>query len=352
MDNYLCLNHIICWIILTSSLTIEGARKYSAPGRTSTSRCGLGPTRYLAAPEINPGEGDICNYFACERGIYRLKSCPKGFGVHRKFMKIGRRGIAQNTFPCIIRTSACKRTVLNDIVSAAGTNSSNTSSSTNTLDKIPFIPKVAFCGIDLAIAVDISCSIAIEDKILVKKFVTDLIKRLKIGTGFVKVAGLTFGSEVFPIQFFDESRSTQATNYNFERMKLVDKRCRTHTDEAMELIRDHIFTKARGDRPDKKNFLILTSDGNTYHGRTSDNSMYKERTKAAGRDIRAKGTETFVVGLPTKKKGKITGMDEWMEIGGDENHVFLLESFNQLSAKIDELISASCKDSEFNFWDR
>ncbi|CAH1779202.1 unnamed protein product, partial [Owenia fusiformis] len=346
MVTYLYLSRVVYWMLWIIPLLVECGRRYSAAGRNSESRCGLGPTRYLAAPDIHPGVGDTCNYYACERGSYHLKSCPERFGVTRRFMKFGRQGIAQKFFPCIRSTHVCAKSTLNNTVSAAGVGISNS---------IGFVPKVNFCGIDLAIAVDVSCSISITNKVLVKQFVIDLIKRMKLGTGFVKVAGLTFGSKVNSIQFLDESRTAQRTYYNFERMKLEDKKCQTHTDKAMELIRDHIFNPRRGDRPDMKNVLILMSDGNTYHGPTPKNRIFKERTKAAGRDIRARGVESFVIGLPTattKKKGqkRLEGVDEWLEIGGDDEHVYLLDNFNQLRAKIDQLISASCKDSEFKFW--
>ncbi|CAH1779203.1 unnamed protein product [Owenia fusiformis] len=322
---YLQLSLLTTHVLLTQS---KGSR-YSARGQQPTSRCDMGSRRYLAA-----GPRRACSYLSCKNYGYQEQNCPAGTRVDTKFLKKGRNKIAQRMFPCIRKGPAC-RNVLNDAVVPVG--------------KKPSLG-LKFCGIDLGIGIDTSCSISEENKQLVKSFIVALLSKLKIGFGYVKVAGLTFAEKPKVIQLLDQSNSNQATNYRFKNMDLKADRCRTHTDDALAFFNDIVFKESHGDRPKKKNILIFMSDGSTYHGKNVKNDVYVERTKRIGRELRERGVESFVLGMPTNKN-KIVGMEEWIEIGGDSAHVFQLKSFAELSSRIDELILRSCENATMNFWD-
>ncbi|CAH1779204.1 unnamed protein product [Owenia fusiformis] len=330
---------LVKWYMLISLLTsfivlLQGFR--APPGYfKKRSKCDMISRQYTVIDSLKR-----CSYYRCVFGRYIKKDCPSGRQLTSQFVKWGSRGYAYKYNPCGERVTKCHDVTfgrLGDEVVPVGLK--------------PYFT-LESCGIDLGIGLDISCSISDENKQLVKDFTLNIINRFKIGRGFLKVAGVKFAEKPQVIQFLDQSTSNQATKFKFKSMDLTADRCRTHTDDALAIFRDEIFSKERGNRPDKKDILVFMSDGSTYHGKNVDNNVYVERTKRIGRELREKlGVETFVLGMPTNKN-KTVGYDEWMEIGGDHEHVITLASFRELDSKINELLKNSCKETilDPNFW--
>ena len=74
----------------------------------------------------------------------------------------------------------------------------------------------------------------------------------------------------------------------------------THTDRALKMARDELFTTAGGDRPGKDNLLIVLTDGEPYWGKTRygktrpSKENFKETTMEISEDFEVGGYVTFI----------------------------------------------------------
>ena len=121
-------------------------------------------------------------------------------------------------------------------------------------------------GIDLAIIIDHTESISLEDFRTMKEFLLKMVDDVNpISADTNRIALMTFAGEADVINTFNSE-----TSYNKkELLDLVDdisedRGSLTRTDLALEAADERLFTAEGGDRPDNPNVLVLLTDGVTH----------------------------------------------------------------------------------------
>ncbi|CAH1796763.1 unnamed protein product [Owenia fusiformis] len=287
--------------------------------------CNDATEKYMVIPKLfrQPNE-DQCEYLRCVNSYYVREQCPKGLAIQDRYLQrkdgqpLQKSKKPSDNYPCRKRSQACRQ------------------------GNPPIRPDLSFCGMDLMVVIDMSCSISDENKTTVVNFVQDLISKFVISPLHVKIAGISYASKVNNIQTFNEGRNRPITMRNFKRMTREDGRCHTVTDDALEAVRDIYFKEVMGDRPLYKNVLLLLTDGHSYKGKKVDKEMLSNKTIALGAELRKNGVLTIIVGLPKKRKGTLAGMNEWLGIAGDPENILYMNTFDELETKIQLIAEKSC----------
>ncbi|CAH1796768.1 unnamed protein product [Owenia fusiformis] len=307
-----------------TSNAISSDYYFSNKEKTKESRCHQANERYLVIPPppFASQDDEGCTYYECDNTRYIKRTCQKGQAVSRKYKK--RSGYPGRLHPCI--TSSLTPCGLRDEIKR---------------------PEVNLCGMDLVIVMDMSCSIAEKDKLLMIKFVQNLISKFRISALNVKVAGVTYAGGVHNIQTFQEGRNRAITQNNFDRMVTKDNNCHTVTNEALELIRDVYLKKEQGSRKNYPKVMMIFSDGKTFKGKKIDSEVLSNKTIEVGKSIRDMGVLSLVVGIPGRNK-KLSGYHEWLGIAGTEKNIFVAESaerLNMLQEKVLHLAETTCSSN-------
>ncbi|CAH1796765.1 unnamed protein product [Owenia fusiformis] len=325
MKNMIPICALMCVIVMVHAdkevKIKEESEFFSEPGKNISSRCHQKNEQYILE-ELPPfgAEELVCDYYRCVNTRYQKTKCPPGRAVGKKYLEMANHGIATSLFPCSQQTKAC-----------------------GGLSDVSFRPDLRFCGFDLIWVVDMSCSIADEDKAKVVDFINKVISKFHIGPMHVLTGGLSYASETNDIQTLKEGRNKPITLRNFAKMEQKDGKCRTRTDLALKQVRDHYFTKAAGDRPDYQNVMVFISDGMTYISKQDDNEAFSQEAIGYGVDIRKSGAINIVVGMPHAKKDDYVGMEEWIGISGDSSRIYLMESFEELAEKVQYMAENICR---------
>ena len=122
-------------------------------------------------------------------------------------------------------------------------------------------------GIDLAIIIDHTESISLEDFRTMKEFLHKVVDDVNpVSADTNRIALMTFDNKVDVINTFKDEIS-----YNKkELLDLVDgisedRGSPTRTDLALVAADEQLFTAEGGDRPDNPNVLVLFTDGKTHN---------------------------------------------------------------------------------------
>ena len=126
-------------------------------------------------------------------------------------------------------------------------------------------------GLDIGIILDKSASVGTANLRVVLGFVKDLIKAFNPAPNGDHFGLITFYQDATMVFKFSDSKYQNEDDL----LKKIDEEpivlgANTHTDRALEMARDELFTAAGGDRPDKANLLIVLTDGEPFWGRRSD----------------------------------------------------------------------------------
>ncbi|CAH1789253.1 unnamed protein product [Owenia fusiformis] len=295
---------------------------------------GYCPTTYIAGDPNVPITYDIdpcnatlpqtpqCYFYQCERGEYEKFRCPDGLGVSSDFVcQYKKKGTGSNVNPCTVPFKDCTMSLeekgLND-------------------------REIDVCGIDLVIAVDVSCSVESVDKIIMKQFITRVLKKLPIKPGQTQVAGYTFSKELKHITFLNEFNIKKEVIERFEKYSIDGKPCGTATYDAIEQARNVYFTEANGRRKNKKGIFLMMSDGFTNPpNRVNDTLAQIDKFKEEYPNVRR-----CVIGLDNirqKELGNrgIDGSSEWSRLA-DPDCLFV-ETFDKLYERIYDITRKSCE---------
>ncbi|KAK6961160.1 collagen alpha-3(VI) chain-like isoform X4, partial [Biomphalaria glabrata] len=179
---------------------------------------------------------------------------------------------------------------------------------------------------DLVIVIDSSTSVTESnfDKIL--SFVKDFLSKTDIDSGNVRVGLITYNNEVSQ-EFYLNSAFTKR-----EILELVDdvkyNFGSTNTAEALEIMRNVMFSPEKGDRADVPNFAIVLTDGVS--------TVNAERTVPNARLAHDDGIHIFTIGV---------GLSDTRELEGiatppASQNSFKVDNFDALEY-VDDLIFAS-----------
>ncbi|KAK6961154.1 collagen alpha-1(XIV) chain, partial [Biomphalaria glabrata] len=179
---------------------------------------------------------------------------------------------------------------------------------------------------DLVFVIDSSTSVTETnfDKIL--SFVKDLLSKTDIDSGDVRVGLITYSNEVSQ-EFYLNSAFTKR-----EILELVDdvkyNFGSTNTAEALEIMRNVMFSPEKGDRADVSNIAIVLTDGVS--------AVNAERTVPNARLAHDDGIHIFTIGV---------GLSDTRELEGiatppASQNSFKVDNFDELEY-MDGLIFAS-----------
>lgn len=189
-----------------------------------------------------------------------------------------------------------------------------------------FLPLTGCAGAkhDLVFVLDASTSVTEPNFELMKKFVKDFLIEADIDSGNVRVGLITYSTEDH-VMFQMNSYRTKAdvydaidnVPYNFGS---------TNTADALQTMREEMFTFGNGDRPNVDNIAIVLTDGvsNINSRRTIPEA---EKTRAANIHIYAIGiglTDTKELdGIASKPISENRfAVDDFSELTDLRHHVF------------------------------
>ncbi|CAH1779210.1 unnamed protein product [Owenia fusiformis] len=296
----------------------EPIQKYN-----SSSDC-TSVTQYLVNAD------DPCSYYRCSRATLKFEEmeCPDGRSTTSRDRKRAKKGKILETFPCAAKARTCRVKLSKE--------------QENTILSVPKVPR---CGLDIMIAVDISCSIAPLDKIKVKSFIQRMAASLPIGRAKTQLGVVSFDANVHHVLWLNSAiRSIKAVQA-IHRMKLEQTnrrlQCGTATYDALNAIRNEYFTYEMGDRPTKPNAVVIITDGKTVPvDRAND-------TINAAKALLGDGALVFVVALPNQRSitmglGKFIGWAEWLQMTTKKN-IFTAEDFDLLESQVTNLTQSFCE---------
>ncbi|CAH1784327.1 unnamed protein product [Owenia fusiformis] len=282
-----------------------------------------GATRKYAPVDINGLKK--CQFYECDGVEYLMRVCPDGMGVTQSFGS----KITSGQYPCVASNPKCKRSLLEKGIGDI---------------------EINVCGVDLAFVIDVSCSLAKENKEKVKDFVLAITRRLPVRPAFTQIAGVSYAKTVYPLLHFNSATKQKDVmnllRQNLRTEDLAAKDCGTATYLALQAAREELFNKANGDRPERKNVVILMTDGRSYPAEDAPKAI------AAAKALKDDGAIINVVTLPNlsestgtpeevAEKKKLAEM-EFSAFPSSPKNRWDLKSFEDLDTIVNELTSMSC----------
>ncbi|CAB3988505.1 protocadherin Fat 4-like [Paramuricea clavata] len=193
------------------------------------------------------------------------------------------------------------------------------------------IPDACQTAMDLVFVLDNSGTVGVENFEKVKDFVKRVINVFNIGADGTHVSVVTYGTythiEFNLVKYFTKNELRNAVDdikYNGSL---------TYTGEALNTVRQKVFTASAGMRNDYDipKILLLLTDG-------FSNGIKPLEPANQLRDL---GVSIFSIGV-----GPSVSQSELKEIASDpdRDHVFTLSSFNQLTSFVDRVSYVSCSE--------
>ncbi|CAH1775082.1 unnamed protein product [Owenia fusiformis] len=272
-----------------------------------------------------PDEINECIYYKCVGNEWKPQVCPDKLGIlESQFDKAGR----TNSFPCTKPKNGCLSTLSERGVAETAT---------------------TVCGVDLVTVIDVSCSIASEDKAKIKTFLKKFVSNFPIGPAFTQIAGSVYGSIVKDFLYFNTYNSARMVRKAIDEMPLDAKPCATHTFEALRQAREVHLTEEKGRRDkgaDKRDCCVmLMTDGYTH----PQNKKHETIREAA--NIR-KICALILVTLPNspeeekkmpEQQRKKLREEEFAKIQPDGDMRLDLQSFDELEENINNIARKTCQ---------
>jgi len=201
-------------------------------------------------------------------------------------------------------------------------------------------------GLDIGIILDKSESVGTENLREVLGFVKALIKAFNPAPNGDHFGLITFNRDATMVFKFSDSKYQNEDDL----LKKIDEEpivlgADTHTDRALKMARDELFTTAGGDRPGKDNLLIVLTDGEPYWGKTRygktrpSKENFKETTMEISEDFEEKNVHRVAVGFGPKAQ-QLT--DTLQLIAGDGNPVHQIVDVNSMKDAVDKIKASAC----------
>ncbi|CAH1774070.1 unnamed protein product [Owenia fusiformis] len=277
-----------------------------------------------------------CSYLECFDSKYELVRCPDGQGVSDKFENT----LTSQTLPCSKPLPYCRLSLA---------------------EKGLPISVTEVCGIDLNFVVDMSFSISDVNKMKVRSFILNLVKKLKLGPAFTLLSGSTYGASTHSFLEFSTYNAGSSMIKAIKNMETLPKKG-TSTYLALKEAREVHLTTSKGRRKDKKAVVMVMTDGVTNPldkspttiaeaKRLKDPKSYEPGVSAPTVVLlvlpNSKGEKGRGVSRAELEKLRVTREKEFAAIPseGKENR-YNLDSFDQLEEVINPILQSSCKAVE------
>ncbi|XP_048777058.2 mucin-2-like [Ostrea edulis] len=188
------------------------------------------------------------------------------------------------------------------------------SGSSSAANSVSFSP-CAKAPADILFALDASTSIGINNFGKEKNFVVNFVNDLDIGRNDVQVSVGTFSDNARG--YFDLDTYLDKTSLINAIQRITYEFGQTHTHLVFQLAEQYIFTNKGGDRPFATNIIFVLTDGH---------SQNHTATVLGAQRLKAAGVKIYTIGI-----GNQIERSELQGIASDNNHVFMVNSFADLS---------------------
>ncbi|XP_022803424.1 collagen alpha-6(VI) chain-like isoform X2 [Stylophora pistillata] len=196
-----------------------------------------------------------------------------------------------------------------------------TSTPINIATRAPCVPDCRKAA-DIAFIVDSSGSIGKTNWERTKRFLKRMVNKLDIGMSTTHVAVITYSNNPQTILRFDtlQGSSLSVAGVNNVLDGLQWQRGKTYIDKALDAA-VNVFTTGRGMRTNVPKMAFVITDG-----KQTKTGSYTPLRRAAD-PLRRKGVQLVAIGV-----GNRNAVDtrELLEIAGQNNYVYLIESFEEL----------------------
>ena len=130
----------------------------------------------------------------------------------------------------------------------------------------PGVPSSCMDPMDIGIIIDRSGSIGKANFDKAKKFIVSLVRKLKISSHGTRIGIIPYNSIAqLSVRFSDVQHQTPVAMTNLIN-RIPYTSGNTRTDRALELANSQLFSSAGGDRSNRKNVLVVMTDGKTNAG--------------------------------------------------------------------------------------
>lgn len=130
----------------------------------------------------------------------------------------------------------------------------------------PGVPSSCKDPMDIGIIIDRSGSIGKANFDKAKKFVVSLVHKLQISSQGTRIGIIPYNAIAqVSVRFSDVQHQTPVAMTNLIN-RIPYTSGNTRTDRALELANSQLFSSAGGDRSNRKNVLIVMTDGKTNAG--------------------------------------------------------------------------------------
>ncbi|CAH1784875.1 unnamed protein product [Owenia fusiformis] len=190
------------------------------------------------------------------------------------------------------------------------------------------------CGtakIDLAILLDRSASIPLDDYLLMLTFTKDLANKVDIDAEHFQIAVVTFSDTITTELVLNQADSREKFINAIDNFPLELEGATNHAD-VIALANDVIFTSANGDRPDASNLILIITDG-VSTVKTEQTVVEANRAMAAGITMIAIG-----IGPELTENNVYLGT---IASDPDELYVYSIQTFTDLNTIQNNLLERS-----------
>jgi len=182
---------------------------------------------------------------------------------------------------------------------------------------------------DVAIILDSSSSVKVDNFNLMRNFVQSIIAAFNIGTGNVHIAIIRYNANVDVRRWFSDSQ--EIADVADDVRNIPYRGSGTKTGQAIQYALDSVFKTGAGMRESAPKICITVTDGQS----TDDVVTPSEAMRAAG-------ISTYAVGI-----GASVGVDEVVQISGGETRAFMAKNFDSLSGSIlQDIKNSLCENKD------
>lgn len=186
---------------------------------------------------------------------------------------------------------------------------------------------------DLAFLVDSSSSVGSANFQKLENFLKNAVTKIDIGKDKVHVGLMQFSSYPsmeFPLNMYTNRGDVLRA---IERLQFMGGD--TNTGDALQNMRQHMFSQTAGARTNVPRIAIVVTDGGS-----SDNAKTTQQADGARRDN---------IGVIAVGVGKSVNNYEMQVIGGGQSNVVTVSSFDQLEQAVNQVLQKACTGNYDNY---
>ncbi|CAN2389704.1 von Willebrand factor type A domain, partial [Pristimantis euphronides] len=182
--------------------------------------------------------------------------------------------------------------------------------------------------IDIVFLIDGSASIHTNDFEISKSFVKKIVDSFTVAQDRVRIGVAQYSDDPQKEFFLNEHFTSSTMKLNID--KIVQLNQNTYTGKALKFV-SQFFDPANGSRKNQNvhQYLIVMTDGESH-----------DSVEEAAAELRSSGVTIFSIGIGIKNKFEL------VQIAGNPQNVFLVESFEVLDSIRGQIVSQVCEPKD------